>query len=398
MSGCGAQRIFDDETGGAEYSLKQEQRDSTTEPLDSDCNGTADDRRLLRSRYLALKTHIHDNKNEILSTGDLDAFTSVINKVDNLHQLVQKPREQVADAEALLDISNNLVTSVKSQANEGLTPSDFIARLLMQYGLHNGAVSDMEQNALRWDDVGRAVGHIFRHCRGHSTMLGPMAAELKKRKLAAQRQRSKPTESSQPEALDDKREEEQTDTDNNMLIMFGMLRRRKRVQLESLILNRHSFAQTVENMFALSFLVKDGRVEITVNEKGSHFVSPKNAPSASLVTSGDVRYSHFVFRLDFKDWKLMMDMVPVGEELMPHRISSTSTDEQFMQMRHSASQPPCSTSRIQDDPSLSLDPTADENLVVEDSPERDADSQPSRIRLSGFRKMKRKQLYNSCTQ
>lgn len=83
---------------------------------------------------------------------------------------VQKPREQVADAEALLDISNNFVKSVKAHANDGLTPSDFVLRLLMEYGLHNGPGSNTEQNSLRWNDLGCAVGHIFMDFRGYSTM------------------------------------------------------------------------------------------------------------------------------------------------------------------------------------------------------------------------------------
>lgn len=67
-----------------------------------------------------------------------------------------------------------------------------------------------------------------------------------------------------------------------------------------MVLNRISFSQIVENIFVLSFVVKDGRVEINVDENGKHFVVHKNAPKATKMASREASYNQFIFLFDFK--------------------------------------------------------------------------------------------------
>lgn len=351
---------------------ERENREEEAEVVEGEArenrHGTTE-RRALRSRYLAVKNLISDERDGI-SSEDSEKFRTIISEVESLHQLVQKPREQVADAEALLDIANTLVTSVKSQINDGLTPSNFVTALLRNYGQHGG---DASLNTISWADVGLSISDVLRMAPGCCTMIGPMDTEMKLRKVSVHRKKTKPTESARPEELDSSEMGGKTDTDKNMSTMFNILRKNKIARLENLVLNRYSFAQTVENFFALSFLVKDGRAQISVNNQGHHLVSPKNAPAATAVTSGDVSYHHFVLRFDFKDWKMMVSNVASGEELMPHRINPgvpvpapSQTEEPFLDEPQSSAPPTTPIRKLTRNRGLVIQ----EQSVVDDTPDK----------------------------
>ncbi|XP_060200951.1 non-structural maintenance of chromosomes element 4 homolog A-like [Lycium barbarum] len=267
----------------------------------------------VRCKYSAIQNSICEGKDDIGSV-DSEKFKEIMKQIENSHNEVKKPREQVADAEALFDLTRTLVASVRSHSVDGITPYMFISSLLGVFGEKGLSVN---ANTLCWKKIGRSVSPIFRNGRGCSTMIGPMNCEVKQPRKYTHKPRTKLYLRAQPKELDVT--EEKKDTDKNISTMFQILRKKQRVKLENLILNRKSFAQSIENIFALSFLVTDGRVVIDVDENGSHFLSPRNGPDAKLVKSGEVKYSHFVFRLDFADWELMKNAVPEGEELMPNR-------------------------------------------------------------------------------
>ncbi|KAK4736419.1 hypothetical protein R3W88_000116 [Solanum pinnatisectum] len=278
--------------------------------------------RSVRCKYSAIQNSISEGKDDIGSVNS-EKFKEIMKEIESSHNEVKKPREQFADAETLFDRAKTLVSSVRLHSADGITPSMFISSLLGVFGTRSPKRLSRSATTLCWKKIGRSVSPIFSNgIRGFHTMNGPMDREVKQRKYT-RKPRSKLYLRAQPKELD-VNAEEITDTDKNISTMFQILRKKKRVKLENIILNRKSFAQSIENLFALSFLVKDGRVVIDVAENGAHFLTPRNGPAAHLVKSGEVKYSHFVFRLDFADWKLMNKAVAEGEELMPNREITAS--------------------------------------------------------------------------
>jgi hypothetical protein len=77
--------------------------------------------------------------------------------------------EQVADAEALLDLSNALVSSTKVENRDGLTPSKFIIALISKFGAKASPLGD-SNGLFSWSSLGCAVSGLFMTATGCQTM------------------------------------------------------------------------------------------------------------------------------------------------------------------------------------------------------------------------------------
>ena len=146
---------------------------------------------------------------------------------------------------------------------------------------------------------------------------------MKERKAAQRRPRDEKAPQARPDALDDALETgtAQAETERAMKAMRRVVRAHAGgVDAFTLCYNGASFAQTVENLFTLSFLVKDGRVELKrgPGDRGVLVTMADDQPVAEDFRSGRAAAMQFVFRLDVADWEAARPRMP-KQPLMPHR-------------------------------------------------------------------------------
>ncbi|QSZ37104.1 hypothetical protein DSL72_009196 [Monilinia vaccinii-corymbosi] len=83
------------------------------------------------------------------------------------------------------------------------------------------------------------------------------------------------------------------------------------------VINPYSFGQTIENMFYVSFLVRDGKVEVDIDPDGLPYIGIKEADGGG--SSSHTARHQAVLSLDMHDWQEMIDLFDIKEPMIDHR-------------------------------------------------------------------------------
>uniref|UniRef100_M1D903 Non-structural maintenance of chromosomes element 4 n=1 Tax=Solanum tuberosum TaxID=4113 RepID=M1D903_SOLTU len=225
---------------------------------------------------------------------------------------VKRPREQVADAEALLGLTNTVVESLQLRPNCSISPSIFISWLLQVYGLRKGRSKNAMEHfiigkslkTVNWEKIGADASLVFMEGKGCKTMLGVLKTEFKPTKqlvvyhsypkeiVVYRRLPPRKVYLTRPKLVAGETVKDKPDVSKNMSNISELLKEKKSVMLDELFLMRNSFAHTVENLFALSFLVHDGQASISADETGSRFACKiANFTAAAIVAPSAVMSS-----------------------------------------------------------------------------------------------------------
>ncbi|KAL8974095.1 MAG: hypothetical protein Q9197_001663 [Variospora fuerteventurae] len=88
----------------------------------------------------------------------------------------------------------------------------------------------------------------------------------------------------------------------------------------SFVINPKSFGQTVENLFYVSFLIRDGDVEVGQSDDTLPTLVPLERKSRDEQAGGAQKHQA-VFHLDFDTWEDLIHAFDIKESIIPHRQS-----------------------------------------------------------------------------
>jgi hypothetical protein len=91
------------------------------------------------------------------------------------------------------------------------------------------------------------------------------------------------------------------------------------VHLFDFAINPKSFGQTVENLFYISFLVREGTAQIVKDDDGLPLLAPAAPRGVSEQRDQGAQKHQAVFSIDHPTWLMFIDAYGITKSLIPHR-------------------------------------------------------------------------------
>lgn len=289
-------------------------------------------RREIRTMYRNLINSVQQNREDMISPSN-NKLTEVLEEANKLFKDVRQPREAALDAQ-LLVVAADLGKEKASQLfAEGASfdPVAFAEHLLSFMGLNrleNG--EDEEQDGEdgylpedAWDRVARRAECCFRTAPTFHYMMGSFHAEPPPPKQRIERQRkaaNKEAKRIMPTQLKKMDQSHQEATEKEVERILSFLNNYYQedpttpISYYEFVIDPSSFSRTVENMFHVSFLIRDGLARMYLDDDKLPCIAPAEEEMEGAASASR---RQCVTSISIKTWKELIDVLKIKDTLIP---------------------------------------------------------------------------------
>ncbi|CUA75415.1 Non-structural maintenance of chromosome element 4 [Rhizoctonia solani] len=260
----------------------------------------------------------------------MDDMRQALTKANDAFSRVKGPSEAILDSHLMLNFATLTTQKAKSLKHDagGFDDQDFVAQLVTFLGGRRADVQpeqDDEEDLdgpqwLAWSKLTPKVMARSRAAPAMDFMLGPLSVEQKKRQATQRAKLDKnKKEEVKPEELaaeDLKRSE--NETSENIKLVYRRLEECQRINFFKFVINPTSFGQSVENMFYVSFMIRDAKIAFEVVDD-EPFIYACDPPDQSDYAEGGVQKRQLVMELDVETWKRAIEVFNITESTIPTR-------------------------------------------------------------------------------
>ncbi|KAI9706855.1 MAG: nuclear protein [Bogoriella megaspora] len=342
-----------------------------------------EERQAVRKSFRDLQRDILDNRDTYLQSTSNGLITS-LQKANDLYDNVKQTSDATIDSSLLVNIGDLTHKRAQRLAQGdgalGVDVDEFVSKCITF--MRNGGPADEDNvtpvrrrqdpdeeenedgDALNWEILGQRAcfpNNLRPPVPGF--LLGPLAVQKRVRNPAQRRARqSKKNDgpTTQPELL--QKEDLQQQENSSLVILCRKIRdilighlqkgyeleeqvnsgeiseeeapevmKRLRladngdVSLFDFVINPHSFGQTVENIFYVSFLIREGSVRVDEDSRGLPTLGYEEPRTLDEQREKQITKHQAVFAIDHGIWQQFIDLFQIKEPLIPHRNEDHST-------------------------------------------------------------------------
>ncbi|KAL7268251.1 hypothetical protein RUND412_009138 [Rhizina undulata] len=303
-----------------------------------------EERRKVRKEYRDLTRRLQDSKQEYLQPHS-EGLRNTFLQAEDLFKKVKQTSDATLDSRLLVaasDLALKKATNLTFGCSDiGLDIDEFVGKCIafMRHSArqHRPVNEEEDDDAMDFAYLGRAAAfHSNKRPATCDFLLGPLSVVKRNRTQKVRRQKLKRNEKEVVRPQEMKGDDVQKHENKTLKLvrsLHGILMNvfgedessmEEGLNLFRFVVNPESFGQTVENIFYLSFLVKEGHVSIQEKDE-LPMIFLAEPPAEGDHAKMNITRSQIIFPMTMWHWKECIDVFNIETSMIPTREKEPET-------------------------------------------------------------------------